>query len=103
MGEPGTPIFSISNPTYLARGVELHIFLLWGPNLMSSATQTEATLILEHADQRRLAVQSAIGSLRIEGMEPDKAELEIVELFARGEIDFATMSAQMDAYSDAGL
>jgi hypothetical protein len=42
-------------------------------------------------------VQSALGSLHIEGMEPDREELEIVDRFARGEIDLATMKAQMDA------
>jgi hypothetical protein len=53
--------------------------------------------------ERRRAVQSAIGSLRIEGMEPDAEELEIVERFARGEIDLSTMHAQMNAYIEAHL
>ncbi|MGD0733142.1 MAG: antitoxin VbhA family protein [Terracidiphilus sp.] len=70
---------------------------------MASATQNVASLTAEEMAARRLAVESAIGSLRIEGMEPDARELDIVNQFARGEIDLATMQAQMDAYIEADL
>jgi hypothetical protein len=55
----------------------------------------------EEAAERRRAVQSAIGSLRIEGMELEPGEREILERHVRGEIDLATMRAQMNAYVEA--
>jgi hypothetical protein len=48
-------------------------------------------------------VQSALGSLRIEGMELEPDEREILERHARGEIDLAAMHAEMDAYIEAHL
>jgi antitoxin VbhA-like protein len=70
---------------------------------MAGATQSIVTLTPEDVADRTRAVRSAIGSLRIEGMEPDAQELEIVDRFARGEIDLAMMHAQMDAYIEAHL
>ena len=70
---------------------------------MASATQNITKLTAEEAANRRLAVEGAIGSLRIEGIEPDCRELEIANQFAQGEIDLATMHAQMDAYIEADL
>jgi hypothetical protein len=70
---------------------------------MASATQDVTKLTAEETASRRLAVEGAIGSLRIEGMEPDAQELDIVSQFARGEIDLATMHAQMVAYIEADL
>jgi hypothetical protein len=55
------------------------------------------------ADERRRAVQSALGSLRIEGMELEPDEREILERHARGEIYLAAMHAEMDAYIEAHL
>jgi len=70
---------------------------------LASATQNVSKLKAEEAAERRLAVEGAIGSLRIEGMEPDARELEIVNQFARGEIDLPTMHAQMEAYIEADI
>jgi hypothetical protein len=70
---------------------------------LASATQNITKLTAEEAANRRLAVEGAIGSLRIEGIEPDGRELEIANQFAQGEIDLATMHAQMDAYIEADL
>jgi len=70
---------------------------------MSAATQPVLALTPEEAAERRRAVQSAIGSLRIEGMELEPEEREILERHARGEIDLATMHAQMDAYIETHL
>jgi hypothetical protein len=53
---------------------------------------TEASL----AD-RRYAVDCAIGSMRIEGMEPEPEPREVLERFARGEIDLAEMRAEINA------
>ncbi len=70
---------------------------------MASVTELVAAMTSKEAAERSRAVQSAIGSLRMEGMEPDAEELEIVERFARGEVDLATMRGQMDAYIEAHL
>ena len=70
---------------------------------MASATQPVCVLTPEEAAQRRRAVQSALGSLRIEGMELEPDEREILERHARGEIDLAAMHAEMDAYIEAHL
>jgi|HubBroStandDraft_3_1064219.scaffolds.fasta_scaffold1348144_1 hypothetical protein len=70
---------------------------------MASATRPVVALTPAESARRSRAVRSAIGSLRIEGMEPDREELEIVARFARGEIDLATMHAQMDAYIESHL
>ena len=54
-----------------------------------------APIETELADRRR-AVDSALGSLRTEGMEPEGRE--IMERFALEEIDLAMMHAEVDAY-----
>jgi Antitoxin VbhA len=70
---------------------------------LASATQNVTKLTADEVELRRLAVEGAIGSLHIEGMEPDARELEIVNQFARGEIELATMHEQMEAYIEADL
>ena len=59
-------------------------------------TLSEASL----AD-RHYAVDCAIGSMRIEDMEPDPEVFEIMERFARGEIDLAEMRAQINYLAKA--
>jgi hypothetical protein len=70
---------------------------------MASATQPAAALTAAEAAKRRRAVESALGSLRIEGMELEPAERAILERHVRGEIDLPTMHDQIDAYLDASL
>ena len=70
---------------------------------MASAIQPVFALTPEEAAERRRALDSSLGSLRIEGMELAPDEREILECHARGEIDLATMHAQMDAYIEAHL
>jgi hypothetical protein len=48
---------------------------------------------------RRLAVESAIGSLRIENLEPDGIPSRILEQFAKGEISMDEMSRLIHAYT----
>jgi hypothetical protein len=69
--------------------------------MASATTHRVPALTPEEAAERRRAVQSAIGSLRIEGMELEPGEREILERHVRGEIDLATMRAQMNAYVEA--
>jgi hypothetical protein len=70
---------------------------------LANATQSVTKLTAKELAARRLAVESAIGSLRLSGMELEPGEREIVERHARGETDLATMHAQMDAYIEADL
>jgi len=66
------------------------------PQSYSAITHTERA-------KRQFALKSAIGSLRLSGMELEPEELEILNRFALGEIDLATMHAQMEALIDADL
>jgi len=70
---------------------------------MTQSTQKMKKLTRRELAARRLAVESAIGSLRLSGIEVEAAEREIVERHARGETDLATMKAEMDAYIEANL
>ena len=58
------------------------------------AALTEAEL----AD-RRLALESALGSLRMEGMELEPEGREILDRFARGEISLPEMRNAIRAYT----
>lgn len=48
---------------------------------------------------RRLAVESALGSLRIEGMELEPEGREILERFANGELSLPEMRSAIRAYT----
>jgi hypothetical protein len=50
-------------------------------------------------NDRRLALESALGSLRIEGMELEPEEREILERFANGEISLAEMRSAVRVYT----
>lgn len=68
---------------------------------MAVATTPLMPLTAEEAAERRRAIDSALGSMRIENMEPDVKVREIAERYVRGEIDLATMQAEMDECTDA--
>jgi hypothetical protein len=70
---------------------------------MASATQRVVNSSADEAAERRRAFASAVGSLRIEGMELDAGEREILERHVCGETDLATMHAQMDACIETDL
>lgn len=53
---------------------------------MAKATLPVANVAEIELDNRRLAVESALGSLRIEGMELEPEGREILERFAKGEM-----------------
>ena len=55
----------------------------------------KVTLTEDSLADRRYAVDCAIGSMRIEDMEPDPEVLEIMERFVRGEIHLAEMGAEI--------
>jgi len=58
---------------------------------MSVSPARANTRSFENLDRRRLAVENALGSLRIEEMELDAEERQIFERYARGEISLDEM------------
>jgi hypothetical protein len=68
---------------------------------LASATQNVVSITPAEVAKRRHALESALGSLRIEGTELEPEERDILDRHVRGEIDLATLHAEMDALSDA--
>jgi hypothetical protein len=50
-------------------------------------------------DDRRVAVESAIGTMRIEDLEPDEITKQILSRYATGEIELVEMNRLLDEYS----
>ena len=66
---------------------------------MAVATMPVANLTEIELDNRRLAVESALGSLRIEGMELEPEGRQILDRFAIGELSITEMRNAMRAYT----
>jgi hypothetical protein len=66
---------------------------------MAAATAPVLTLTPEELDDRRLAVESAIGTMRISDLEPDETTQKILYSYANGEINHEEMSRQIHEYS----
>jgi hypothetical protein len=66
---------------------------------MAVATLPVASVNEIELENRRLALESTLGSLRIEGMELEPEEREILERFARGEISLPEMRNAVKAYT----
>ena len=56
---------------------------------MAAATAPVITLTPAELDDRRLAVENTIGTMRIEGLDPDEATMQILNRYASGEIEFS--------------
>jgi hypothetical protein len=56
---------------------------------MAAATAPVITLTSAELDDRRLAVENTIGTMRIEGLDPDEDTLQILSRYASGEIEFS--------------
>jgi hypothetical protein len=65
---------------------------------MAVALDAGAILLAEH-EERRLAVENALGSLRIEGMELEGEAKAAVDDFARGVISLEGMSERIRKYT----
>jgi biotin operon repressor len=66
---------------------------------MAAATAPVITLTPAELDDRRLAIENAIGTLRIEGMEIDAIPHRIFEQYAQGAISLDEMSLQIHNYT----
>jgi hypothetical protein len=67
--------------------------------MMAVATLPVVTTNEIELDNRRLAVESALGSLRIEGMELESEGREILDRFANGEMTLPEMRSAIRAYT----
>jgi hypothetical protein len=54
-------------------------------------------------DDRRLAVENTIGTMRIEDMEPDETTKQILSRYASGEIDLPETNRLLDEDSSTVL
>ena len=66
---------------------------------MAVDTPSGTTLTADELEARRRAIDSAIGSFRIENMELDPEVRDAAEAYARGEISRAEMDARIDAFT----
>ncbi len=48
---------------------------------------------------RRLAVENTIGTMRIEGLDPDETTLQILNRYADGQIEFSEAKRLLREYS----
>jgi hypothetical protein len=68
-------------------------------NEMAVEIASSGRLAPAELDERRLAVESAIGSLRIESLELDSVSRQILERYASGEIPIDEMSRLIHEHS----
>jgi len=66
---------------------------------MAATTTPVVKLTPTELDERRLAVENTIGTLRIEGMELDAIPNRILNEFAKGEISLDEMSRLIHEFS----
>jgi hypothetical protein len=66
---------------------------------MAASISPVKTLSASELDDRRFAVENAIGTLRIEGLELDPDPARIIEQYAQGDISLEEMSRQINAYT----
>jgi hypothetical protein len=66
---------------------------------MATATAPVITLTPAELDDRRLAVENAIGSMRLSDLEPDETTQKIFYSYANGEIDLNELNRLLHEYS----
>ena len=62
-----------------------------------------AVSVLSHPsaelDDRRLAVENTLGTMRMEGLDPDETTVQILNRYAEGEIEFSEAKRLLRDYS----
>jgi hypothetical protein len=66
---------------------------------MAAATAPVIVLTPAELDDRRLAVENAIGTMSIEDLEPDATTQQILFRYANGEIELSETNRLLDEYS----
>jgi hypothetical protein len=70
---------------------------------MTAETAPVITLSPAELDDRRLAVENAVGTMRIESLAPDETATQIISRYANGEIELLETNRLLDEYSRAIL
>jgi len=70
---------------------------------MAVETAPVITLSTAELDDRRLAVENAVGTMRIENLAPDETATQIITRYANGEIELLETNRLLDEYSRAIL
>jgi hypothetical protein len=70
---------------------------------MTATTAPIVPLTPAELDDRRLAVENTIGTMRIEDLEPDETTKQILSRYASGEIDLAETNHLLDEDSSSVL
>jgi hypothetical protein len=68
---------------------------------MAVTTAPVISLTPAELDDRRLAVENAIGTMRIEDLEPDETTQQILFRYAKGEIELSEANRLLDEYCRA--
>jgi hypothetical protein len=66
---------------------------------MASASTSAIPLSPAELEDRLLAVENTIGTLRIEGMDPDGTTLKILARYSGGQIEFSETKRLLREYS----
>jgi hypothetical protein len=66
---------------------------------MAASTPPAFPLTPAELDERRLAVEGTIGTMRLSDMEPDEITQQILYRYAQGEISVDGMSRLIDEYA----
>ncbi len=66
---------------------------------MAPSAAPAIPLIPAELDDRRLAVEGTIGTMRLSDMEPDETTKQILERYAQGEISLDETSRLLHEYS----
>jgi hypothetical protein len=66
---------------------------------MAVATAPVLPLTPVELDDRRLAVENTIGTMRIEGLDPDETTLQVLNRYADGQIGFSETKCLLGEYS----
>jgi hypothetical protein len=70
---------------------------------MAATTTPVVKLTPAELNERRLAVENTIGTLRIENLEPDEITKRILYHYAHGEIGLDEANRLLDEYSSTDL
>ena len=66
---------------------------------MAATTASAITLTPAELDDRRLAVENTIGTMRIEGLDPDETTMKILQRYAEGQMSFSETKLLLREYS----
>ena len=66
---------------------------------MDDATAPVDTLTAEERDDRRLAVEGTVGTMRLSNLEPDETTLQVLDSYQPGKISIEELNCLLHEYS----